>query len=214
MEQISMRTDPFSPQDYQSRKLVSAVDALILGIDTALLRVDETVTDLNEAEYNWEPLSDVERLQDISLSAETKRVWRVFSANGIYTYDYGERSPTDPAFTTIAWIMNHIAQTAEMYLYCIKTGKAVGQEITWDNLPVYANLSQMRDYLFHSLQATRDYLTALDRNQTHNELNKLTPAPWGEMRPTYLNLWGGSIEHTLQHAMQIAVRKERMRQKF
>lgn len=209
-----MRTDPLSPQDYQSRKLRSATDALILAIDTAQWRVGETVMDITEEEYNWEPLSEAERLQDIPLSAESKRVWRVFPVNGIYTYDYGERSPNNPAFTTIAWIMNHIAQTADMYLYCIKTGKAVGEEITWDSLPVYSNLNEMRDYLFHALQDTYDYLAALDENQGFIELNKLTPAPWGEMRPTYLNLWSGSIEHALQHAMQIAVRKERIRQEF
>jgi hypothetical protein len=213
-EQISMSADPFSPEDYHSRKLLSAIDALILGADTALLRVSETILDITEEEYHWEPLSDAERLQDIPLSAETKRVWRVFPVNGVYTYDYGERSPGNPAFTTIAWIMNHIAQTAEMYLYCIKTGNAVGEAITWDDLPVYSNLSDMRDYIFRALQDTRDYLAALNGNQAHHELNKLTPAPWGEMRPAYLNLWGGSIEHALQHAMQIAVRKERIRQAF
>jgi hypothetical protein len=204
-----MSTDPFSPQDYHSRKLVSARDALLLGADTALLRVRETVLDITAEEYNWEPLSDAERLQDIPLSAETKRVWRVFPVDGIYTYDYGDRRPDDPAFTTIAWIMNHIAQTAEMYLYCIRTGKAVGEEITWDDLPVYSTLGQMRDFVFHALQDTRDYLTALDGNQAHHELNRLTPL-LGKML-TYLSLWG-SIEHPLQHAT--SVRKERIRQRF
>jgi hypothetical protein len=209
-----MNIDPFSPQDYQSRKLLSALDALILGSDTALLRVREAVSDITEEEYNWEPLSEAERLQDIPLSAETKRVWRVYPMNGVYTYDYGERSPDDPAFTTIAWIMNHIAQTAEMYLYCIKTGKAVGEDMTWDDLSVYSSRGEMRDYIFHALQNTRNYLLTLDGNQVYTELNRLTPAPWGEMRPTYLNLWGGSIEHALQHSMQIAVRKEYIRQEF
>ena len=58
------------------------------------------------------------------------------------------------------------------------------------------------------------YLLSLDEDSTDAELNNLTPAPWGEMRPTYLNLWGGIIEHALQHAMQIAVRKERIRANY
>jgi len=206
--------DPFSPGDYQFRKILSARDALLLGVDTALLRASETCMDITEEEYNWEPLSESERLQDIGLSAETKRVWRVFRVGSTYVYDYAFRNADAPAFTTIAWIMNHIAQTADMYLYCIKTGQPAGEELTWDDLPVYSNLSAMRDYVFRALQTTRDYLLALEESEIYDHLNKLTPAPWGEMRPTFLNLWGGIIEHALQHTMQIAVRKERIRQRF
>src|SRR4030095_4980719 len=107
-----MMTNPFSPQHYQSRQLFSAFDTLIFALDSAVLRLHETVMDITEAEYNWEPLSEAERLQDIPLSAETKRGWRVYAVDGKYTYDYGGRKPGAPAFTTIAWIMNHIATTA------------------------------------------------------------------------------------------------------
>jgi hypothetical protein len=207
-------SNPFSPADYQSRQLRSAFDALILGIDTARLRISETVMDITEVEYHWEPLTEAARLQDIGLSAETKRVWRVFAVNGKYTYDYGERSPDDPAFTTIAWIMNHVAVTADMYLYCIRTGQPAGEQRGWNDLPVYATLSEMREYLVRVLQDARDYISLLNERDDYVQLNKLTPAPWGELRPTYLNLWGGVIEHALQHAMQIAVRKERIRQEF
>jgi len=207
-------TDPFSPQDYRFRKILSARDALLLGVDTALLRASEACLDITEEEYNWEPLSESERLQDIGLSAETKRVWRVFPLGGTYVYDYASRHADNPAFTTIAWIMNHVAQTAEMYLYCIKTGKPEGEAVTWDDLPVYSTLSAMRDYVFRALHAARDYLLALEESESYDPLNKLTPAPWGEMRPAFLNLWGGVIEHALQHSIQIAVRKERIRQRF
>ena len=209
-----MSSNPFSPQDYSSRKLFSVFDALILGLDTAVLRLNETVVDITEAEYHWEPLSEAERIEDIPMSAETKRVWRIFPVNGTYTYDYGDRRPEAPAFTTIAWIMNHIATTADMYLYCIRSGKPVGEERFWHDLTIYPNLREMRDYLFRTLQDTRDYLSLLEKQKDHDQLNKLTPAPWGEMRPAYLNLWGGVIEHALQHAMQIAVRKEQIRVKY
>jgi hypothetical protein len=82
-----MKPNPFSPQEYESRKLLSTFDALILGVDTALLRISETVIDITEGEYHWEPLTEAEQLHDIPLSAETKRVWRVYSVNGTYTYD-------------------------------------------------------------------------------------------------------------------------------
>src|SRR5688572_22265046 len=118
-----MTANPFSPEDYLSRKMLSPRDALLLGVDTAVLRAQETLIDITQEEYNWEPLSAEERLYDVGLSAKIKRVWRVFPANEAYTYDYDDRNPDNPAFTTIAWIMNHIAGTAEMYLYCIKTGK-------------------------------------------------------------------------------------------
>jgi hypothetical protein len=206
--------DPFSPEDYQSRKILSARDVLLLGVDAALLRASEACIDITDEEYDWEPLSESERLRDIRLSAETKRVWRVFRVGSTYVYDYASRDAGNPAFTTIAWIMNHIAQTADMYLYCIKTGKPEGEELAWDDLPVYSNLSAMRDYVFRALHAAKDYLLALEDREIHGQLNKLTPTPWGAMRPTYLNLWGGIIEHALQHAMQIAVRKERIRQRF
>jgi hypothetical protein len=213
-EQVSMSSNPFSPPDYQSRKLFSAIDVLIFGLDTAVLRLNETVMDITEEEYNWEPLLEAERIEDVPMSAEMKRVWRVYLAHGTYTYDYGDRPPDAPAFTTIAWIMNHIATTADMYLYCILSGKPVGEERHWHDLTIYPNLKEMRDYLFNTLQSTRDYLSLLEKREDHEQLNKLTPAPWGELRPVYLNLWGGIVEHALQHAMQIAVRKEQIRVKF
>jgi hypothetical protein len=169
--------------------------------------------DLTEAEYHWEPLAESERQHDMTLSVDKKRVWRVFQENGAFTYDYGgDRNP--PAFTTIAWIMNHIAGTADMYLYCVTTGKEVGDERTWLDVPVYSTMSETRAYIFRMLQNTRDYLLSLDEREATDALNKLMPAPFGEMRPTYLNLWGGIIEHTIQHAIQIAVRKERIREGF
>src|SRR5690349_18445019 len=108
MENEPINPDPFSPADYQSRKLVSARDALLFALDSAGLRANETLRDITDEEYNWEPLSESERQHDITLSVDKKCVWRVFEENGAYTYDYGgDRTP--PAFTTIAWIMNHIA---------------------------------------------------------------------------------------------------------
>ena len=143
-----MSANPFSPDDYLKRQVLSPRDVLLLGVDSAVLRARETLMDLTDEEYNWEPLSEAERLHDIALSAETKRVWRVFQVNNVYTYDYADGNLDPPPFTTIAWIMNPIAQTADMYLYCIKTGKPVGEEKAWDDLPVYPNLSDMRDYIF------------------------------------------------------------------
>jgi hypothetical protein len=206
--------NPFSPDDYQRRPFVSARDALLLGVDTALLRMSETFHDLTDAEYDWEPLPESERHADIALPAETKRVWRVFPLNGVYHYDYGDDPIVPSPFTTIAWIMNHIAVTADMYLRCIKSGKPAGEGITWDDLPVYGSLIQTRDYAFRALNDVKDFLLALDESDASDVLNRLTPAPWGEMRPTYLNLWTGAIEHAIQHAMQIAVRKEYIRAQF
>ena len=101
-----------------------------------------------------------------------------------------------------------------MYLYCVKSGKAVGEEKTWDDLPVHSNFTQMRQYAFRLFHDVKDYLVGMDEHYVSYELNKFTPAPWGEMRPAYLNLWGGVIEHALQHTMQIAVRKEYIRERF
>lgn len=209
-----MSNNPFAQQDYQSRKLCSARDALLLALDTAVLRANETLMDITDDEYNWEFLPEAERAHDLTLAPETKRVWRVFEDDGVYFYDYGLRKTDNPAFTTIAWIMNHIATTADMYLYCVKTGKQVGEELTWDDLIIYGNLKDMRDHIFRALYDTRDYLLALDPARADDELNHMSPAPTGEIRPIFLNLWGGVIEHTLMHCMQIAVRKERIRQGF
>src|SRR5215207_9509674 len=159
-----IKTNPFSPADYQSRKLVSVRDALLFALDSAVLRASETLMDITEAEYHWEPLSESERQHDMTLGVDKKRVWRVFEENGAYTYDYGgDRNP--PAFTTIAWIMNHIAETADMYLYCVTTGKQVGEERTWLDVPVYSNMSETRAYIFRMLQNTRDYLLSLDERE-------------------------------------------------
>jgi hypothetical protein len=203
-------SDPFFPEVYQRRSILIPSDVLVLGVDTAVIRLEETLRDLTEEEYHWEPLSENERLADKVLSAETKRVWRIYESDGHYHYDYGERSPDNPAFTTIAWIMNHIATTADMYLRCIKTGKPAGEGFSWDDLPIQATLPDMHAYLFQTLENTRDYLLTIEQQK----LNAPTPAPWGLIRPAFLNIWGGIIEHALQHNMQIAVRKERIRMRF
>jgi hypothetical protein len=209
-----MHPNPFAKEDYLSRKLTSPRDMLLLGIDTVFVRAHETVDDLTEAEYNWEPVRQEERAADMLLPAETKRVWRVFQTEGRYTYDYGMRKRENPAFTTIAWILNHVAQTADMYLRCIITGQPASEAFSWNDLPVHASLVDMRVYAYHSFQQTRDYLLQLPEADSHTALHTLTPTPYGEMRPTYLNLWGGVIEHSLQHLMQIAVRKEHIRHRF
>jgi DinB superfamily len=206
-----MIIDPFSPKDYPARKLHSPRDVLLLGLDTASLRMHEAFTDLTEAEYNWEPLSETERLHDLRLPADKKRVWRVFQTRQGFVYDYAGGTLNPPPFTTIAWLMNHIAVTAQMYLSCIKTGKPAGEDLRWDDLPVHSTLATMCDYTFHVVEETKAHLRLLQETEVYDELNRFTPAPWGEMRPTFLNLWGGIIEHALQHTAQITVRKEQIR---
>jgi hypothetical protein len=206
-----MAADPFSQKDYSGRRLRSPRDVLLLGLDTALLRMREVFTDLSEAEYHWEPLSEAERQHDLPLPADRKRVWRVFQANRRYTYDYADGILNPPPFTTIAWLMNHIAITAQMYLYCIKTGKSAGDGLSWDDLPVHSTLAAMRDHASRTLEETKAYHLSFPASEIDEELNRFTPAPWGELRPTFLNLWGGIIEHALQHTAQIAMRKEHIR---
>jgi len=72
------------------------------------------------------------------------------------------------------------------------------------------NLPEMSVYLFKVLASVHDFLLAIPAIQANHELNKLTPAPWGEMRSTYLNIWGGIIEHAIQHDMQINMRKDHL----
>jgi hypothetical protein len=69
----------------------------------------------------------------------------------------------------------------------------------------------MSDYLSAVFTEIRAYLQDLPAEQIDAELNRPTPAPWGEQRPTVLNIWGGIIEHAIEHAAQIAARKERIR---
>ncbi len=189
----------------------SARDLLLFALNSTERSLRETVADLSEEEYEWEPLPLTERLADLLLAPERKRVWRVYAREGMWTYDYTPEALRPPPFTTIAWIMNHVAQTADMYLYCIQSGEAEGVGRRWEDLPVPSNLCDMSGYLFAILFRVRDYLLGIQEEQVHLALNRLTPAPWGEMRPTYLNIWGGMIEHGIQHAMQIAARKDHIR---
>jgi hypothetical protein len=99
----------------------------------------------------------------------------------------------------------------ETFVYCVKTGKPEGAERAWDDLPVPSDYQAMSSYILKVLADVREYLVSMPERQISHELNKLTPAPWGEMRPTCLNIWGGVVEHVIQHAMQIAVRKDRIR---
>lgn len=81
----------------------------------------------------------------------------------------------------------------------------------WEDLPVPSSCKAIRRSIFDLLSGVREYLVSIPEEIVQRELNKRTPAPWGEMRPTYLNVWGGVVEHVIQHAMQIAARKERIR---
>jgi hypothetical protein len=193
------------------KKILSARDILLLGLDAGESSVRETLAGITEEEYGWEPLPLSERSADLLLPPEQKRVWRVFQLGETWTYDYTPEVLSPPPFTTIAWIMNHVAQTADMYLYCVRTGKPEGVDRRWEDLPVQSNYEAMRDYIFEALADVRDYLLSIPEEGVSSELNRLTPAPWGEMRPAYLNIWGGVVEHVLQHAMQIAARKDRIR---
>jgi len=189
----------------------SARDVLLLGLESGRHSLLETIADVSDGEYEWEPLSIAEQVIDRRLPPQQKRVWRLFQQNGAWTYDYTPE-PLDPCpFTTIAWIMNHVAQTADMYLYCLKTGKPEGLDRRWEDLPVPSSVGAMSSYIDRVLTEVREYLLSLPEGTAQSELNKPAPAPWGEMRPTYMNIWGGVIEHVIQHSIQIAARKDRIR---
>ncbi len=193
------------------KKVASARDVLLFGLEAGERHLREIIADISATEYYWEPLSPSAQAADRCLPPERKRVWRVFQIEERWTYDYTTEAVQPPPFTTIAWIMNHVAQTADMYLYCIKTGQAEGVERTWDDLPVFPHVAAVKQYLDETLAAVHNYLVAIPSRQINLELNKLTPAPWGELRPTYLNIWGGVIEHVIQHAVQLAARKDMIR---
>ena len=186
-------------------------DVLRFGLEAGEQSLRETVEDITEEEYCWEPLSASEQAADRLIPPQRKRVWRVFEHEELWTYDYTPEVVKPSPYTTIAWIMCHIAQTADMYLYCVLTGKPEGVERHWEDLPVHSGLEAMSRYLFEVLSMVRQYLVSIPETSVLGELNKLTPAPWGEMRPTYRNIWGGVIEHILQHSMQIAARKDSIR---
>jgi hypothetical protein len=179
-----------SDQSTRSR-VESPRDILLVGLATAKRSVTEAMAGLSFEEFNWEPLTGGDRLSDLQLAPDEKKVWRVYSKEGVWIYDYTPEVLDPPPFTTIAWILNHIAQTGDMYLYCVETGKPEGIERFWDDLPVYP-------YYVHE-------------DEINLELNRASPAPWGEMRSVYQNLWGGIICHTIEHAAQIAVLKDRIR---
>ena len=107
--------------------------------------------------------------------------------------------------------MNHLAQTGDMYLYCVKTGKREGVDRKWDDLPVYSNRERMKQYIIQVLDDIGEYLGSISEGQIEAELNRPTPTPWGEKRPTYKNIWGGIIGHTIEHATQISIQKQRIR---
>lgn len=203
--------EQFAQEDNRIIGLKSSRDVLLLCLDSGEQSLRETMADISNEEYHWEPIPSSEQADDCLLPPERKRVWRVFQQKGVWMYDYSLEKLNPPPFTTIAWIMNHIAQTADMYLYCIKTGKAEGVERQWEDLPVPSSCEAMCSYIFEELAGARDYLVSISEESVQRELNRLTPAPWGELRPTYLNIWGGVIEHVIQHSMQIAARKDRIR---
>jgi hypothetical protein len=200
-----------SSQNIGKGKIKSARDMLLYGLESSRSRVIDTIADITEAEFHWETLSESERLADIGLKPDRKKVWRVYQKDSIWIYDYTPETLISPPFTTIAWIMNHIAQTGDMYLYCVKTGKPEGVDRSWDDLPVFPRHEQMSSYILQVLDDTRAYLDAITEDNIIAELNKLTPLPWGVMRPVYKNIWGGIITHTIEHAAQIAILMDRIR---
>jgi len=106
----------------------TARDMLVINLASAKRRVHEAIDDITENEVHWEPISKLERTGDLGLAPDSKKVWRVFQVEGVWVYDYTPVTLAVPPFTTIAWIMNHIAQTGDMYLYCLKSGKLEGLE--------------------------------------------------------------------------------------
>lgn len=198
-------------ENFTRRIVESARDILVIGLESAKRHVSEAITDISEKEYHWEPLSGSERLSDLHLAPDRKKVWRVFQQEGVWIYDYTPEGVDPPPFTTIPWIKNHIAQTGDMYLYCIKTGKPEGVDRSWVDLPVYPTYEQMSKYILQVVDDTQEYLDSISEDKINIELNRETPAPWGEMRPVYKNIWGGIICHTIEHAVQIAVLKDRIR---
>ena len=193
------------------RYVESARDMLAIGLESAWHQVNEATADISEVEYHWEPIPETERSTDLLLPPDRKSVWRVFLKEGQWTYDYTPETLSRPPFITIAWIMNHIAQSGDMYLYCVKTGKPEGIERYWDDLPVPSTLEQMSQYIFQVIDMTGEFLNSIPKEEINTEINKLMPAPWGEMRPVYKNLWGGIINHMIEHAAQISALKQRMR---
>ncbi len=189
----------------------SSRDLLLFELDSAVASLTETLAGISEAEYCWEPLPAAEQASDRLLPADRKRAWRVFQQAGAWTYDYTPEKLLTPAFTTIAWIMCHIAQTAEMYLYCVQSGQPEGVDRLWDDLPVPYGCEAARVYIVQALAQVRASLASIPAESADRELNRLTPAPWGELRPTYVNLWGGCVEHAILHSIQIAARKDRIR---
>lgn len=198
-----------SEEDVDNPKIESARDVLVMTLGSARQRVADAITDVSEAEYHWEPLSEAERTVDFRAPVDQKRVWRVFQQGETWLIDYTPEILDPPPFTTIAWIMNHIAITAQMYLYCIQTGEPEGVSLKWDDLPLTGACKAMRHRIYQVLDETEAYLVATAH--LPDRLKRLTPAPWGEMRPVYLNLWGGIIGHTLEHATHISVVKQGIR---
>ena len=198
-------------EDYLAAGVQLSRDILLLGLDSGEQNMRETIADISEEEYHWEPIPSSEQASDCLLPPHRKRVWRVFQHEGVWVFDYTPEPLNPPPFTTIAWIMNHIAQTADMYLYCIKAGEPEGVNRRWEDLPVQPSCEAMGSYIFEVISSVREYLYSLPKEYIHHELNKLTPAPWGELRSTYLNVWGGVVEHVIQHSMQIAERKNKIR---
>ena len=179
-------------------------DLMVVQLVDVVRKTQEAIDDITGIEYHWEPISKSDRSSDLVLPPEKKKVWRVFQLKGVWTYDYTPEALGVPPFTTIAWIMNHIAQTGDMYLYCLKSRKPEGIDRKWDDLPVYSDCERIRRYIFQGLDDTAEYLKSIPATKVKNELNKLSPAPWGEMRPAYRNVWGGIIAHTLEHVAQIS----------
>jgi hypothetical protein len=186
-----------------SLQVETARDMLIILLEAAKQRVNDALADISEIEFHWEPLGKAERRSDLEREPDNKKIWRVFKKGEVWVYDYTPKELADPPFTTIAWILNHIAHTGEMYLYCIQSGKPEGVERQWDDLPVCSRLEEVRQYLEQVFDDTGEYLRSIPESKIKHELNRSTPAPWGEMRPTYKNIWGGIIGHAIDHAAQI-----------
>ena len=150
--------DPFRSADYLQRRVASACDALLLGLDAAQLRMHDVLVDLTDEEYQWEPLPVSERSADMALPPEKKRVWRVYRREQQWTYDYAGGRLIPPPFTTIAWLANHVVSTADMYWYCIRTGQPAGKTRDWSDIVVPSTRQAMSDSLTAVFSEIRAYL--------------------------------------------------------
>jgi uncharacterized damage-inducible protein DinB len=168
----------------------TATQLLADQLDEAYRVVRERVEGLSDEEFWWEPVSNC---------------WTVRrQPSGRWMVDYPDEHPVPGPFTTIAWRLDHLAESKVMYHeYAFGPGR-----LTWPEIDSAHTAADAIAMLEHGQALLVSALSEL----TDADLDAPRMTNWGEEWPSWRVLWT-MVDHDLHHGGEIGVLRDLYRER-